>query len=184
MVGEEKASSRSGGEGERVFGGAGAGGAGDDDADRNRDGTRRRTGRGSPWVHEERGERREAAGGGGGEEGKPVGLLNIDSNHVSSAIHLAAIERRYNEVTNTQLWEHANNHTGTKGRMEERHMMEILSAMELEKVPGASSGDALAILEHLRGKEGYKGQGWYWECQCGWKKFEKTERGVVRIEGS
>jgi hypothetical protein len=103
---------------------------------------------------------------------------------VSSAIHLAAIERGYNEVTNTQLWEHANNHTGTKGRMEKRHMMEILSAMELEKVPGASSGDALAILEHLRGKEGYKGQGWYWECQCGWKKFEKTERGVVRIEGS
>lgn len=184
MVGEEKTSSRSGGEGERVFGGAGAGGAGDDDADRNRDGTRRRTGRGSPWVHEERGERREAAGGGGGEEGKPVGLLNIDSNHVSAAIHLAAIERGYNEVTNTQLWEHANNHTGTKGRMEERHMMEILSAMELEKVPGASSGDALAILEHLRGKEGCKGQGWYWECQCGWKKFEKTERGVVRIEGS
>ena len=156
MVGEEKTSSRSGGEGERVFGGAGAGGAGDDDADRNRDGTRRRTGRGSPWVHEERGELREAAGGGGGEEGKPVGLLNIDSNHVSAAIHLAAIERGYNEVTNTQLWEHANNHTGTKGRVEKRHMIEILSAMELEKVPGASSGDALAILEHLRGRRGAK----------------------------
>jgi len=88
---------------------------------------------------------------------RPVGLLNIDSNHVSAAIlHLAAIERGYNEVTNTQLWEHANNHTGTKGGMEKRHMLEILSAMELEKVPGASSGDALAILEHLRGRRGAK----------------------------
>jgi hypothetical protein len=82
---------------------------------------------------------------------KAVGLPNIDNNsHVSAAIHLAAIERGYNEVTNTQVWDHANNHTARKGRMEKRHMMEILSAMELEKVPGASSGDALAILDHLR----------------------------------
>jgi len=36
---------------------------------------------------------------------RPVGLPNIKNNsHVSAAIHLAAIERGYNEVTNTQLW--------------------------------------------------------------------------------
>jgi hypothetical protein len=115
---------------------------------------------------------------------QPVGLPNIDNNcHVSAAIYLAAIERGYNEVTNTQLWEHANNHTGRKGSMQGEDMAKILSAMEREKVPGVSSGDALAILDHLRGREGCLGQGWYWECRCGWEKFEKTDKGVVRIEG-
>ena len=33
---------------------------------------------------------------------RPVGLPNTNNNcHVSAAIHLAAIERGYNEVTNT-----------------------------------------------------------------------------------
>jgi hypothetical protein len=68
--------------------------------------------------------KREGVGGRQPEEEeergvKPVGLPNINNNcHVSAAIHLAAIERGYNEATNTQLWENANNHTGTKGRME------------------------------------------------------------------
>ena len=133
--------------------------------------------------------KREGGGGRQPEEEeergvKPVGLPNIDNNcHVSAAIHLAAIARGYNEVTNTQLWEHANNHTGRKGSMQGEDMAKILSAMELEKVPGASSGDTLSILDHLRGREGCIGQGWYWECRCGWKKFEKTDKGVVRVEG-
>jgi hypothetical protein len=46
---------------------------------------------------------------------RPVGLPNINNYcHVSAAIHFAAIERGYNEVTNTQLWEHVNNHMGKK----------------------------------------------------------------------
>jgi hypothetical protein len=50
---------------------------------------------------------------------RPAGLLNIKNIcHVSAAIHLAAIERGCNEVINTQLWEHVNNHTGGKDRME------------------------------------------------------------------
>jgi hypothetical protein len=50
---------------------------------------------------------------------RPVGLPNInDYCHVSAAIHFAAIERGYNEVTNTQLWEHANNHTGKKDSLD------------------------------------------------------------------
>ena len=63
---------------------------------------------------------------------------------MSAAIHLAAIERGYNEVTNTQLWEHANNHTGTKGRMEKRHMMEILKGIEPPWT------DALTLRYHVR----------------------------------
>jgi hypothetical protein len=50
---------------------------------------------------------------------RPVGLSNIKNNcHESAAIHLTAIERGYNEVTNTQLWEHVNNHTGRKDRIQ------------------------------------------------------------------
>jgi hypothetical protein len=93
---------------------------------------------------------------------RPVGLPNIKNNcHVSAAIHLAAIERGYNEVTNTQLWEHVNNHTGRKDRMEKRRMAEILTSMELERVSGMGEGDALAILDHLPGQERCEGQGWH-----------------------
>jgi hypothetical protein len=120
-----------------------------------------------------------------GEKGvQPVGLPNIKRNcHVSAAIHLAAIGVGYNKVTNTQLWEYVDDFTGHKGSMSERHMGEILGAMDLTQVSGAAEGDALEILNHLRGKEKHEGQGWHWKCRCTRVEFEASPQGVVRLEG-
>lgn len=37
--------------------------------------------------------------------------------------------------------------------------------MELGRVPEAAEGDAIAILDQLRGQERCEGQGWHWECR-------------------
>jgi hypothetical protein len=70
------------------------------------------------------------------------------------------------------------NHTGKKDIMEKRHILEILTAMDLERVPGMVEGDVIAILDHLRGQERCEGQGWHWECRCGMGGFEKNQQGV------
>ena len=45
------------------------------------------------------------------------------------------------------------NNTGKKDSMEKRHMVETLTAMDFEQVPGTAEGDAIAILDHLRRQE-------------------------------